>query len=44
MERLGLALCSNLVRQLGGDLVYEDVKDKGACFALTLKMVKWIHG
>lgn len=34
---LGLALCRNLARQLGGDLVYEDLPDRGACFALKIR-------
>lgn len=33
---LGLALCRDLARQLGGDLGLRDVEGTGACFRLTL--------
>ena len=33
---LGLALCRQLARQLGGDLTYEDRAEAGACFVLRL--------
>ena len=40
---LGLALSRRLAREMGGDLTYDKSAKKGACFILTLPLVRIFH-